>query len=110
MNKPFKNLWIRWKWIRRKNSRKSKQRHLKNQKEKKEENQQVPMQQNNQNPQNDLNRNAENPPRRKNNPTGKKNPFWKFLIRLLISLTQLFRLIRLLAGLIRKNWGNSAKN
>lgn len=40
----------------------------------------------------------------------KKTPRWRLLFKLMISLTELYRLIRLLISLIRKNWEGSGKN
>ena len=89
MSKRFKNLWIRLMWSLRKLCRKQKKTPKTN-------------------PKQEQTSASETPPIQL--PTRRKNSLWKFLFKLMISLSQLFRLIRLLINLIRKSLDGSGKN
>ena len=89
MNKRFKNHWIRLMWSLRKLCRKQK----KPQKANPDPEQKNP---------------SEAPTIQL--PARRKNSLWKFLFKLMISLSQLFRLIRLLINLIRKSLDSSGKS
>ena len=108
MNNLFKTFRIRLKWLRRKKTRQKSRKNPKNQIPKKDG--EPNMHQNNQSPNTEPEKTTEQPEKRTGSPCRKRNPLWRFLLKLLLSLTQLFRLIRLLAGLIRKNWNGSGKN
>ena len=100
MSKFFKNLWIRLKWILRKCSRKTKR--LQKADTNKKSNPIAPPQK--------IQLDPSKSPQKTTSLQQKKKSLWKLLLKLTISLTELFRLFRLLISLIRKSLDGSGKN
>lgn len=125
MSNPLKNFRIRLKWALRKISRSRKSRKNLQKEEATPEEQlqnllwEDPPEENlnpeqsetpEQIPEEAPNETPEQTPEQSNQQQKKKAPLWKLLFKLTISLTELYRLIRLLISLIRKNWEGSGKN
>ena len=125
MSNPLKNFRIRLKWALRKISRSQKSRKSLQKEEATPEEQlqnllweETPEENLNpeqsgtpeQIPEENPNETPEQTPEQSNQQQKKKAPLWKLLFKLTISLTELYRLIRLLISLIRKNWEGSGKN
>ena len=100
MSKFFKNLWIRLKWILRKCSRKTKR--LQKADTNKKSNPIAPPHK--------IQLDPNKSPQKTTSLQQKKKSLWKLLLKLTISLTELFRLFRLLISLIRKSLDGSGKN
>lgn len=95
MNNPFKRLWIRLRWILRGLKRHLNSRKKENPASEKQE-KKTPQ---------------TNGKQTKLQEASKKcRSIWKPLLKLLISLTEIYQLMKLLVNLIRKNWDSSAKS